>query len=304
MTNGFLYLKIELRYFFRKDTLRNLVWWGMDWLCNFITISTLLVCCYFLVRFFLIESYAVPSSSMEPTLLAGDQVCVFKPIYGPRIFEDWEVFETGEFRYRRLSGFGSVKHNDVVVINRFSKHQNVKHNGIGVFYIKRCIGLPGDTLRIENGFYKSSGTNETLGILEKQQELSRTPAEEIDEYNCYTGTWNIHNFGPLYIPKAGDTVPIDSITAFYYREAIEAEVKQVIEVRDGEVFLGDTPCRQYTFRENCYFFAGDNVLDSNDGRYWGVISEQEIVAKAFMIWNSSNPATGKTRWSRLFKFIY
>ncbi|GAB1358806.1 hypothetical protein MASR1M31_05850 [Porphyromonadaceae bacterium] len=75
-------------------------------------------------------------------------------------------------------------------------------------------------------------------------------------------------------------------------------------MRDGEVYLGETPCAEYTFTMGCYFFAGDNAVDSNDGRYWGVVSESEIVAKAVLIWDSVGPMTQKRRWERIFKPLW
>lgn len=289
---------------FQREQISKGLWKGLDWLCNLIIIGAVVVGGYFLVRIFLVESYRVPSSSMEPTLLPGDQIWVFKPILGPRLFADWEVIRTGELRYRRLPGLRNAKRNDILVINRFSTHQTVSHSGIGVFYIKRCIGIPGDTLRIENGFYRVSGCKDTLGVASKQRELALASPERLEGFTCFNNGWTLHNYGPLYIPKKGDTVPLDTITAYHYREAIEAETKKRVEVRDGEVYLGETPCAEYTFTMGCYFFAGDNAVDSNDGRYWGVVSESEIVAKAVLIWDSVGPMTQKRRWERIFKPLW
>lgn len=43
------------------------------------------------------------------------------------------------------------------------------------------------------------------------------------------------------------------------------------------VFLGQTPLNEYTFKGNWYFLGGDNVLDSRDSRYFGLVPEEYIV---------------------------
>jgi signal peptidase I len=49
--------------------------------------------------------------------------------------------------------------------------------------------------------------------------------------------------------------------------------------------------------------AGDHVKDSRDSRYWGLLPEDHIVGKAFVIWKSKNRDTGKYQWKRFFKTL-
>ena len=49
--------------------------------------------------------------------------------------------------------------------------------------------------------------------------------------------------------------------------------------------------------------AGDRVEDSQDSRYWGLLPEDYIVGKAWIIWKSVDPHTGKFRWERFLKKI-
>lgn len=108
-----------------------------------------------------VNLYTIPSSSMEDTLLPGDRVLVSKLHYGPRLPQSpFEVswvnvlvwlnkkarsrIDSTWWSYRRLKGFGNVQRNDVVVFN-------FPGNERGPFFIKRCTGLPGDTLEIKNG---------------------------------------------------------------------------------------------------------------------------------------------------------
>ena len=59
----------------------------------------------------------------------------------------------------------------------------------------------------------------------------------------------------------------------------------------------------YHFQENYYFMAGDNVFDSVDSRYWGLLPESYIAGKAVRIWQSKNRFTGDMNWDRVWKRI-
>ena len=118
-----------------------------------------------IIRMFLIEAYTIPTSSMEKSLMVGDFLFVSKVSYGPRIPMTPLAFplvhhtmpgtsntksysEAIKLPYKRLPGLGSIKNNDIVVFNYpmedfrpVDKREN---------YIKRCVGIPGDTLEVIN----------------------------------------------------------------------------------------------------------------------------------------------------------
>ncbi|MCF6243005.1 MAG: signal peptidase I [Bacteroidales bacterium] len=113
-----------------------------------------------ILRIFLFEIFTIPSSSMSPTLQTGDKIIVSKLQYGARLprsgFEiPWfNLFwflnpkaraEMGKniWGYHRVKGYSNIKRGDVMVFNFENKQFE--------FYIKRCAGLPGDTLQITNG---------------------------------------------------------------------------------------------------------------------------------------------------------
>ena len=56
-------------------------------------------------------------------------------------------------------------------------------------------------------------------------------------------------------------------------------------------------------KENYYFTTGDNVMNSQDSRYWGLLPEPHIVGKARWVWKSINPYTDKIRWERTLKKV-
>ncbi len=118
-----------------------------------------------LIRTFNIEAYKIPSQSMEGTLLAGDFLLVSKMHYGARIPMTPIAFPLGHqtfpltdikcyldkpsLPYKRLPGFQKVERGDAVVFNfpmEDDRPIDKKTN-----YIKRCIGLPGESISIDHG---------------------------------------------------------------------------------------------------------------------------------------------------------
>jgi len=115
-----------------------------------------------LIRTFFIEAYVIPTASMERTLLTGDYIFVIKITYGARIpmtpisfpFTNNTMPNTFfrsywdglELPYFRLPGFGSVKRGDVIVFNFPPDTTNNRPVDKREFYIKRCVGIAGDTV--------------------------------------------------------------------------------------------------------------------------------------------------------------
>ena len=71
---------------------------------------------------------------------------------------------------------------------------------------------------------------------------------------------------------------------------------------DG-VMLGDSLITEYVFQKNYYFVGGDNVMYSQDSRYWGLLPEEYIVGKATRIWKSVDLQEDTIRWERVWKKI-
>ena len=81
------------------------------------------------------------------------------------------------------------------------------------------------------------------------------------------------------------------------------EQKKRLAVTENGVSLGDSLITEYTFKENYYFMGGDNLDNSNDSRYWGLVPEAYIVGVATHIWKSVNPNDGSLNWGRIWKKI-
>jgi len=260
------------------------------------------------LKVFCFASFKVPSGSMEPTLKTGDYIMVNKMIFGPRIFKDWKFWADGNWEMKRLKGLRAIKRNEILVFNfpitdnRWDKIEM----DFNAHYVKRCVGIPGDTFYIENGIYKVKGHFGKLGAYSNQVALSKSK-DSIPGMilNCYPFDskyhWTIKNFGPFYIPKANDKLQINYKNIELYRKMIVYETGKSIEVKNDVVLLDGKPLKEYLVNMNYYFMAGDYILDSKDSRYWGLLPEDHIIGKVAIIWKSVDEGSGGYRWERMMK---
>ncbi|MEJ8801365.1 signal peptidase I [Pontibacter sp. H249] len=134
-----------------------------------------------LIRWGTVEAYTIPTPSMEKSLLVGDFLFVSKLHYGPRTpvtplqvpLTHQTIWGTNIPSYSnafqlpsyRLPGFSAVAHNDVVVFNFPTEDHHPAD--LRTNYIKRAIGLPGDSLMIRNSQVYING--KALSMLEQTQ---------------------------------------------------------------------------------------------------------------------------------------
>ena len=157
-----------------------------------------------IIRMFLIEAYVIPTPSMERSMLVGDFLFVSKLNYGPRLpntplsfpfvhntlplFGGKSYIESWQLPYKRIGGFEEIENGDVVVFNYPSdddRPADKKDN-----YIKRCVGISGDTLSVVNGVVHINGIEKdypeklqhTHMLQTKGGGFSRKALEEMEIY--------------------------------------------------------------------------------------------------------------------------
>ena len=99
---------------------------------TFETVATALLLAL-IIRSFIVQPFKIPTGSMEPTLMPGDRILVSRFAYGLRI----------PFTFQRFAKFKNPQRGDIIVFNYPEDPKRA--------FIKRCIGLPQDTLEIRNG---------------------------------------------------------------------------------------------------------------------------------------------------------
>lgn len=258
-----------------------------------------------ILKVFCFDFFKISSGSMEPTLMSGDRVMINKLIPGPRIFKDWKFWKNGNWELKRIEGLRHIKRNEVLVFNLPSTDNDwsVIKMDFNNNMVKRCIGIPGDTFYIENGFYKVRGCLDTLGIYNNQLDLStRNDLVLESALKCFPFDsihgWNLKNFGPFYIPKTNDTLMININNINLYIKLISYETKKSVEIKQGRVWLSGMIINKYIFKQNYYFMTGDNVFNSYDSRYWGLLPEDHIIGKVAFIWKSEEKCSRKVRRKR------
>lgn len=269
----------------------------------------MIVALWFVAQVFMFASFKIPSDSMEPELTTGDNILVWKPTIGPRIFNLFASMRNEQPEIYRISGFRKIKRNDILVFN--FPHPNSWDKiemHILKYYIKRCVGLPGDTLSIRNGAFHVESVQTPLGNMESQKNIAVTEKFQDGIFHSFPYdsiiSWNIKDFGPLYIPKKGDSITLNRTNYRLYKKLIEWEQQGELQYKDSTALLNKSPINGYRFRKNYYFMAGDNGMNSQDSRYWGLLPEEYIVGKAWIIWKSVEPYTDKFRWGRFLKVIH
>ncbi len=110
--------------------------------------------------------------------------------------------------------------------------------------------------------------------------------------------WTRDYFGPLWIPKKGETVELNDRNLPLYERIIS-----VYEDGDAAAALADG---RYTFKQDYYFMMGDNRHNSLDSRYWGFVPEDHLVGRPLVVWLSTRQGSRfpkNIRWGRFLKFV-
>ena len=210
---------------------------------------------FLVIRSFFVEAFKIPTGSMEGTLLVGDFLLVNKLVYGAEV----------PFTHKRLPRLREPQHGDVIV---FEWPEDPTKN-----FVKRLVGLPGDTVQMREGRLIRNGTPVKEQYVEHTEPIEIDPSPEDfrwqREYLVRTAAAatgyhpSRNNWGPLVVPKGN------------------------------------------------YFVLGDNRDNSLDSRYWGWVADSLVKGRPFVIYYSYSPDSVDTfawlthiRWTRLGERIH
>jgi signal peptidase I len=265
---------------------------------------------FLLINNFVVASFLVPTGSMENEVLTGELLFVNKFIYGgtsPRNIP----FTNVRLPWFRIPSFRDVKRGDVIVFVFPGMRDEVESPDF-TFYLKRCVGVPGDTIQIRERVLSVNGTMLPLPRNVRFDRGWSVPTNEVDDGIFPAGSgWNQDNFGPLVVPKQGMVIPLNAQNYAAWQIFIKRE-GHIVESVAGTVMIDSKPAASYTVQRDYLFGMGDHRDNSLDGRYWGFIPKENIVGTPMIVywsWNSDLPIydifgrLASVRWGRIGSLI-
>lgn len=267
----------------------------------------------FLIKVFLFEAYRIPTGSMENTLLVGDFLLVTKFTYGattPRNIPFTDI----RIPYFKLPGFKDPKPGDVVVFD-FPGDRDEKQSGEVLNYIKRCVGLPGDEIKIVNKVLYRNGQIFPNPPQSKFIAPLQPPNLANNRIFPKNFGWNEDNYGPIRVPKKGDKIKIDETNFESYKMFIMKEGYNDVKLNPNGVLIADDMKfndGMYEVKRDYLWMMGDNRNNSLDSRFWGFMPMENVVGEAFIIywsWDANISFAnffdliGSIRWNRVGSLI-
>jgi signal peptidase I len=224
-----------------------------------------------LLRAFIFEPFRIPSDSMMPTLLDGDFIIVNKYAYGLRL----------PVVNKKVVSIGEPARGDVVVF-RFPKDPSIN-------YIKRLVGLPGDRVVVKN---------DRLYVNDQPIEFNVS-----GPYNdgCYVNMQEAeerlgdHVHRTMFCP--GPIEPPPAALPSCNRKDLAG---YICSDRSYPALFAESQSTEMVVPPGEYLMIGDNRDNSEDGRKWGFVPENNLVGKATRIWfNLDLDRTGGPVWGRI-----
>ena len=239
-------------------------------------------------RAFVADRFVIKGESMEPTLHTGEGVWVNKLLMGARIYTKFDFEDSPELHCFRMPGLRKLRVGDVAVFNYpYGRGGDTIAFKINYVYCKRCWGTPGDTVRIVDGRletetaetvarHPSHGSNLFSSLAQRMQQtpdsvLLRMRMLRAGQFAGERDNWTTKDFGPIVVPKKGMTIALDSINRKHYERVIRWETGVTV----GEFTHSNS--KNYTFRQDWYFFVGDNVTNSRDSRFFGFVPADFVI---------------------------
>lgn len=220
----------------------------------------------------------------------GIQLNYFVQTTGPRIPEEM-------FRELGISKADQTLINDEGWLPYLAEYGLVSHNNEG--RINPVYHLP-----LTQEMYDTLNGNKKL--IRKIVIEPETFSGQMYPQNLYT-KWNRSNYGPIWIPKRGETLTLTADNLPIYERCIVAYEGNTLAYDEEGIYINGERTDTYTFQMDYYWMMGDNRHNSLDSRYWGFVPEDHIVGKPLVVWLSLDKDRGwfdgKIRWNRLFKWV-
>jgi signal peptidase I len=241
-----------------------------------------------LINSFVMASFEVPTGSMEDTVAIGDRVFVNKFIYGGSTPYTIPLTSV-RIPHLRVPGFRSVARGDVIVFDWPGGRDEVE-KPVQMWYLKRCIALPGDTLEIKNQVVYVNGTAQAAPPRSKHIRGAILGPETINPYVFPRGArFNEDNYGPVMIPRKGMELPL-SAHNFQAWEVFVRREGHDVQLQEGKVWIDGRETASYTVQRDYVFAMGDNRDNSLDSRFWGFVPLEDVIGTPFIVYWSWNPA--------------
>ncbi|NNG26173.1 MAG: signal peptidase I [Ignavibacteriaceae bacterium] len=261
---------------------------------------------------FFLEAFQIPTSSMENTLLTGDFIIVNKIAY--KLSTPTKIpFTDIKIPHLTLLETWEPEINELVVFN----YPDILLQDSAIVsnqFIKRIVAGPGDTLQFINK--KIFVNNEELALpstIKYSNEKVRRRGVVEDNIFPNGSKWNRDNYGPIIVPKTGDTIVVNSRNLERVKQIIVMDYGERVLREEGSVItLNARPIQEYVIQNDHYFVIGDNLDVSMDSRYFGFINEEMIIGKTlFIYWSMDNNKSAPgplgflsgLRTKRLFKAV-
>ena len=178
---------------------------------------------------------------------------------------------------------------------------------------RQSIQSSPDTIRAQSSFTAAEAAeiaaNSLVYFIRQTEDTAASPNLQMYPNSSLEAfrSWTIDNYGPIHIPKEGETIALTPENIALYTRVIRDYELNTVTMEDGRMIINGQPAIEYTFKQNYYFMMGDNRHQSLDSRYWGFVPEDHIVGKPVFTWFSrSNPEYQEDtsiRWKRMFRFV-
>lgn len=209
---------------------------------------------FLFVRAFFVEAFKIPSGSMEGTLHVGDFLLVNKLVYGAEV----------PFTGTRLPAVRHPEYRDILVF-QWPVDPSVN-------FVKRLVGLPGDTLAMVDGVLVRNGARQVERFARHSEPNSDPIGEEF--------SWQ---------------------REFLVRRAVARRSYRPSRNNWGPLVV---PARKF-------FVLGDNRDDSLDSRYWGFVPDSLVRGRPMIVYYSYSPDSAnafdwitRIRWHRLGERVH